>query len=378
VAFSLASLRNAVRLLEQVDRDRQVFGANNHGWTFDAPMTSAELTELEQRVGPLPDEYRALVLEIGASGAGPYYGLLSPDAEDAEEPSQPGHILLAEQGCGGFSVLMLEGPHRGEVWADWTREDGELVPEAPTLFAWYERWLDQALIEWTQNAAPRIALDGPDDPAELEAIALAFDLISPRAPGNSSLLRTLGYLHVRERRFEDARATFDQAAALPRTSDDAEIGDAPAPLRHRDLARMFLTMEAFDEAVKEAERGLAIEKMWHSTRDELRDALERALSGAGRHDEALAVLEARAAESFFTFDLHHRLARERIARGDLAGAGAALERAARFAHILGGETTLEERLAASFEPIIAELHGARRAHEGALLEALVEKIRTAN
>jgi tetratricopeptide (TPR) repeat protein len=258
------------------------------------------------------------------------------------------------------------------VWSDWTREGGTYELEAPSLFAWYSAWLDSALIEWTTRAAPRIAVDGPDDPAELEAIAFAFDLITRRSAGNGDLLRTLGYLHVRERRFEDARATFDQAAALPGE------GDAPAQLRHRDLARMFFAMEAFDESIKEAERGLAIDEMWYSTRDELREILERALGSAGRRDEALAVLEGRAQECYFSFDLHHRLARERIARGDIAGAGAALERAANFTNILGRESTLDERLAGSFEPIIAELHGARRAHEGALLEALVEKIRTAN
>lgn len=375
MAFSLASIRNGVRLLGQVDHARQVFGANQHGWAFGPAMTSGELAGLEERVGPLPDEYRALVLEIGAFGAGPHYGLLAPLSV---ESSRPDVLTIAEQGCGGFSVLLLIGDHRGEVWADWTREGGSYEREATSLFAWYAAWLDRALVEWTTDAAPRIAVDGPDDPAELEAIAVAFDLLARHSAGNANLLRTLGYLHVRERRFEDARATFDQAAALPRDESSDDVSDAPMPLRHRDLARMYFAMEAFDESIKEAERGLAIEEMWYSTRDELREILERSLGNAGRRDEALAVLEARAHERFFSFDLHHRLARERIARGDLAGAGAALERAASFANILGRDSTLDERLAGSFEPIIAELHSGRRAHEGALLEALVEKIRTAN
>ncbi|MGE0399687.1 MAG: hypothetical protein AB7T06_23430 [Kofleriaceae bacterium] len=375
MAFSLASIRNGVALLGQVDHARQVFGANQHGWTFGPAMTSAELAALEARLGPLPDEYRALVLEIGASGAGPHYGLLAPFVV---EPTQPGHLVIAEQGCGGFSVLMLAGPHRGEVWADWTREGGALEPEARSLFAWYEAWLDRALVEWTTRAAPRIAVDGPDDPAELEAIAIAFDVVARLSKTSAAMRRTLGYLHVRERRYEDARATFDQAAAMPQSEQDAGLDDAPAPLRHRDLARMYFAMEAFDESIKEAERGLAFENTWYSTRDELREILERALDAAGRRDEALAVLEARARERFFSFDLHHRLARERIARGDIAGAGAALERAASFENILGRDSTIDERLASSFEPIIAELHAARRAHEGALLEALVERIRNAN
>lgn len=331
-------------------------------------MTGAELTELEQRIGPLPDEYRALVLEIGAAGAGPYYGLLPATAL---APPQPGTLVLADQGGDGLSLLILAGDHRGEVWSDWSVEGRRVFrPEAPSLFAWYQDWLDRALVEWVGLAAPRIAMDGPDDPAELEAVEAAFDLVGRTAQGNAVVSRTLGYLHVRERRWEDARAAFAQA--------EAANGDEPATRRYLDHARMYLVMEAHDESIKEAERGLASEGNWHGTQDELRDVLERALLAVGRRDEALAVLDARAQAQYYSFDLHHRLARERIARGDLSGAGAALERAASFPNILGRESTLEERLAGSFEPIIAELHGARRAHEGALLEALVERIRTAN
>ncbi len=111
---------------------------------------------------------------------------------------------------------------------------------------------------------------------------------------------------------------------------------------------------------------------------ELREVLERVLAAAGRRDEALAVLDERAADSFFSFKHHHRLARERIARGDLAGAGAALERAAGMANILGAGSTHEDRIAASFDPIIAELRAARRESDARTLLALVERIRDAN
>jgi hypothetical protein len=127
-----------------------------------------------------------------------------------------------------------------------------------------------------------------------------------------------------------------------------------------------------------AERGLACEGLWYSTRDELRDTLERAFGAAGRAEEALAVLDLRAAECLFSFKLHHRLARERIARGDLAGAGAALERAAARPNILGTASTIDDRLSASFEPIIRELEGARKHHEVKVLTALAERIRGAN
>ena len=233
-----------------------------------------------------------------------------------------------------------------------------------------EARLDRALLDWADRAAPRIALDGPDDPSELEAISEVFELVAKSSGSNPALLRTLGYLHLRERRYGDAHAVFDAAAAAG--------GDEPIARRHLDRARLELARNARDEAIMHAERGLACEGLWYSTRDELRDALERAFGAAGRADEALAVLDLRAAECMFSFTLHHRLARERIARGDLAGAGAALERAAAMQNILGTASSVDDRLSASFEPIIRELAGARKHHEVKVLTALVERIRGAN
>jgi tetratricopeptide (TPR) repeat protein len=234
-------------------------------------------------------------------------------------------------------------------------------------------WLDQALVRWIVLAAPRIALEGPEGPAELEAMAIGFELVAAAAPGNAELLRTLGYLHLRERRWEDARAAFVSAAELP-----PEVESERGPERHLDLARMYVSMEAFVDAIHEVERGLALAPRWYRTQDALREVHEQALIGAGRRDEALVVLEQRAIACDFSLELHHRLARERIARGDITGAGAALERAASLRSILPGDSSFEQRLSASFEPIIAELHRARRDHEGALLEALVDRIRFAN
>jgi tetratricopeptide (TPR) repeat protein len=229
---------------------------------------------------------------------------------------------------------------------------------------------DLALLEWAERAAPRIALDGPEDPAELEAVSEVFELVERTSPGNPAILRTLGYLHLRERRWDDARAAFEAAAAAG--------GDEPAARRHLDRARLELTRGAYDEAIHHAELGLACEELWYSTRDDLRDTLERALGAAGRANDALAVLDQRAADCGFSFELHHRLARERIARGDVAGAGAVLERAAAMPGILGTSSTSEQRLSASFEPIIAELDGGRRPAEARELETLLQRIRDAN
>jgi hypothetical protein len=361
----LATIRAKVALLAAVDRDRQVFGAATHDFTFGPPLSETELAGLEAPCGSMPTAFRKLLVQLGASGAGPYYGLVPPHAEP--HPELGAAVVLCEQGCGGRSLLALPS---GAVWSDWTREGGTLEPEAPDVLTWYEQWLDRALIEWAERAAPRLAIDGPEDPAELEAVMEAFEPLLRAAPGNPQLQRTLGYLHLREKRFADAAAAFDEAAKAG--------GDEPDARRYLDHARLALVRGTYDGAIERAEKGLACEGLWYSTRDELRDVLERALGAAGRADEALAVLDGRAAECFFSFSLHHRLARERLARGDVAGAGAALERAAAMPNILGPGASSDERLAASFEPIIRELEGARRPAEAELLAALADRIRNAN
>ena len=361
----LARVRAKVALLAAVDTDRQVFGADTHDFTFAPPLSDTELAALEAPCGPMPAEFRALLADLGGSGAGPYYGLVPPHAEP--HATLGAIVPLADQGCGGRSVLALPG---GEVWSDWTAEGGTLDPEAPDILDWYEHWLDRALIEWVERVAPRIVLDGFEDPAELEAITEVFEPLVRAAPGNANLLRTLGYLHAREFRWDDATASFETAAKAG--------GDEPDARRHLDRARLDLVRGNFSESIARAEAGLACKGLWYSTRDELRDTLERALGGAGRSDEALAVLDTRAAECFFSFSLHHRLARERLARGDVSGAGAALERAASMTNICGAGASSDERLAASFDPIIGELQGARKLVEAEQLAALVDRIKNAN
>lgn len=233
-----------------------------------------------------------------------------------------------------------------------------------------EAEVDRALFAWAERAAPRIALEGPEDPAELEAISVVFEMVARSAGSDPGRLRTLGYLHLRERRYADAHAVFSAASMT---------GGAEAPaLHYLDRARLELTRGSPDEAILHAERGLARAELSYGTRDELRDVLERALHAAGRGEEALAVLDLRAAECAVGLALHHRLARERLARGDIGGAGAVLERAAAMPGILGAPADIDDRLAASFEPIIRELAGARKQHEVKVLTALVERIRGAN
>ncbi len=430
----LAELRSRIALLAVIDRSHQVFGADAHRYELAEPLTRDELAGLERALGvALPEDVRAFLLHVGASGAGPYYGLMrlgqSPphsaadeesldadldddyaddddapqhvwdaadldedehdeeeddggDDEDEDEPddeagrmSLAGTLALADQGCGMTSLLYVQGPHRGEVWAD-TSGRGHLVAESPSFLAWYEGWLERALVEWAERAAPRIALEGPDAAEELEALSIVFDLLSRRARPSADDLSTLGYLHLRERRYGDADAAFVAASTGPSTSDLSEAERAAR--LHRDRARLEYVRGNHLRAVDLANTGLHLGHIWYSTTEELRGVLEDALHAAGRVDDALAILDQRASESYFDFGLHHRLANERLARGDVTGASAALERAAHMTNIAGPGATFEDRVARSFGPIIESLRAGGRLRDADALQNRVELLLHAN
>ncbi len=229
-----------------------------------------------------------------------------------------------------------------------------------------------AALAWLVIAAPRIAQHGPNSPRELEAVAEWFELAERAAltdPGQYA--RTLGYLHARERRWDDARAAF--AAARDAGGDDS-MGRYIL-----DTARVLLLWEQFDEAAAFAERGLAMSEVAEGTRAELFDVREDALVSAGRADDALALLRQRATHAGAGLEPRLRLAREQAARSDIAAAIATLEYAASFPRTVGGVAQLlEVRVAAVFDPIIAELRAAGRTDDADEMQAHADRLRNLN
>jgi uncharacterized protein (TIGR02996 family) len=199
-ATDLDRIRAKIDRLRAADPDRHLFGArwNNHGhdYQLDATLSECELIDFELRHGlTLPAEYRAFLLRVGNGRVGPHYGLipLDPTAERPELPkpfgvtpaeadaiaaavraaretknwkavpkfrrewSRRGYMELADIGCGNSAVLVVNGPMRGEVWAegDWfvPHRDRAGFPEG--FLAWYEKWLDlaPAEIEWRASRA---------------------------------------------------------------------------------------------------------------------------------------------------------------------------------------------------------------------------------
>jgi hypothetical protein len=169
----------------------------------------------------LPDEYRSFLLHVGRGGAGPAYGLFrllhvdgrwqwddgGADLTDLETLAQPfahteafnpadelparpdgddydsleafneaddaywelhdqvlyrreysiGLLYLCHLGCALHEALVVSGPLRGRMWADYTADGRGFQPlvdsdGTPLGFArWYRRWLDQAEAKASQG-----------------------------------------------------------------------------------------------------------------------------------------------------------------------------------------------------------------------------------
>lgn len=366
----LSTLKQRIALLSEIDTDRQVFGASTHNYVLAPPLSEAELVSLEAALGTLfPDEVRMFLRELGSGGAGPHYGLRTLNERVKNQ------VIAADQGCGMSSMLVLEGHRRGEIWID--TGDEHQLPESADFLAWYETWIDNALIEWAERAAPRLAIDGPETPAELEGAMLAFEILSAIEHPTVSQATALGYLHLRERRYADADAAFVRASKAPEPASDLLPSERQARL-HRDRANIAYVQDDPATAIDQARAGLAIHKIWFSTADELREILERALHASGDADQALLVLEERAAQAYFDFALHHRLATEHLARNDVPAAIAALERAAHMPNIGGPGSTPETRVRDAFGPIVVALRTGGRLREADALTQRADLLLNAN
>lgn len=380
----LNNLSNRIGLLASVDVGLDIFGASTHGYAFAGP---ADPAPVEDTFGPLPASYRAFVAAFGVRGAGPYYGRLPPAPpttirgvadprapfphdralDDASECSLDGTLVLADQGCGGRSLLVLSGPHAGEVWSDWSEAGGGLGPEAVDVVAWYERWLDGAALEWLEYHAARLGTTSQRDANEDDAIGVWMPLVVDAARDYPDPhARTLGYLHLRAQRWSDAVQAFDAAAAVGR--------DEPAARRALDLARVARARGELDRAIDEARAGLSCTPLWGSTENSLHDLIEDTALAAGRHDEAIASMRARADDETGSMSRVHRLARALLSRGDTEGARAALAAAVdRVDHIDGEPSTRATRIIAAFAQIEGELRQANRIAEAEVLGAWVER-----
>lgn len=177
-------------ITEKLDRLRArgctAFGASGHRMKLKKPMSEAKLARFEARHGiTLPPAYRAFLLHVAKSGAGPYYGLRHPKrwaefvewvADDVpddwlarpsplvpgpnplppwpdDDPMPPealamyqGVMTLGTRGCTYMMGLVITGACRGRVvYLDADHHEPPYVVRDADFLAWYARWLDEQL-----------------------------------------------------------------------------------------------------------------------------------------------------------------------------------------------------------------------------------------
>jgi hypothetical protein len=164
LSATIERLSNKLELLQKADRKLEVFGAGKpYGHEYRLCQAStADLEAIEKKAGqPLPEEYRAWVMQVGF-GAGPYYGLLSPakiplphdvvtlmersEAHGGDLPSvkylttadvrgiadkwsqagraehgiscdsDEGLLPITDEGCGGYSCIAVSGELVGRMF----------------------------------------------------------------------------------------------------------------------------------------------------------------------------------------------------------------------------------------------------------------------
>ncbi len=147
---------------------------------FDLPVSvsAVEAFERNNRV-ELPEAYRWFVTHVVSGGPGPANGLLpfrhsavdgrfaepwiDPVAWNANESGDgglyDGVLPVADLGCGSLAVLVLNGPHAGEVWNDFTAGSEGFERAATDFITWYSDWLD-AELHRAPSAGTANELDG--------------------------------------------------------------------------------------------------------------------------------------------------------------------------------------------------------------------------
>lgn len=157
-------MREAVQALATADPALRRFGASHHRYALAPPLTIAELTRLEARLGlpgvTIPEDLRGFAAEVGSGGAGPGYGLVPLDRAAAYVVAAPASapwtraLPLAHLGCGYAAVAVLDGGARGEIWID-ARAIGVTSPMNPTFTAFYLDWIDRlAHARWPEPYVP--------------------------------------------------------------------------------------------------------------------------------------------------------------------------------------------------------------------------------
>lgn len=257
-----------LRLRAAAEGTASVFGSSAHAWRLGAPLDPSELAALEKRLGTaLPDEARAFFGGVTRGPMGPHHGFV-PLKRSAE---RPGDLVLADEGCGARSVLVLTGPKRGRV----VSVRGARRTEAAAGFlAWVEAWLDGAWLEWAEGRL----FDAVRGGAPAEVLAEVRGALGRTAPATERWHAVSLVVAAADRDVE--RALDHAAEASARFFDVNADRRDPRHLAHEESerrarlalhrARVFLLAGDPATAAREATLALHEPGAWVSTRDAAR------------------------------------------------------------------------------------------------------------
>lgn len=189
-------IKEKLPLAKAADPNLKVFGAIEHKYEMHAPATVEQVQALEERLGvPLPECYKAFILEVGNGGdayldeaAGPHYGIYplggrietfveiaylkndciiypgmtkeywqsvmarmeADEVPDEEYEMEIGRIFggilpIGNQGCSLLHGIILNGPHKGVVVNLSEDKYQPIFTFEKNFLDWYERWLDEVI-----------------------------------------------------------------------------------------------------------------------------------------------------------------------------------------------------------------------------------------
>lgn len=287
----------AVRALQRADRTHQVFGASTHRYQVAPPLSEDALASIERERGVrFPTELRTYLTTYSSGGVGPYYGLVplteadamlvdhmgaealgawgAPFSGAAEVERYDGCVFASMQGCGHFSVIVLDGPHAGEVWSE-GEGGGQLAVESRSFLDWMRDWAERALVDWAIGAIPRAFDAGRSAIVAEDAFALAKDALSRASEAKEAdAARALGLGLALANDLEGA----ERLLALAASSETQE----PAARAALDRARIAKARGRWVDVESHAREALGVAGIWASTKHLARCVLVEALERTGQ------------------------------------------------------------------------------------------------
>lgn len=300
---TLTDLFGRLCALAKADRRRALFGASQHEW-FLGEVEPDELAAVEAVTGPLPAAWRAWISEVAGVGAGPFYGVQPlPTGDDVAALGQPfepeapegepltGCLTLSDHGCGYQDVLVLNGPHRGEVWVDFREAGGPVVAWYSSIEAWLGAWLTYGEAEWGIN----YLIDGSAS-SETPAAFLAQvgrSLAAVAADGKDPILAQypLPRDKVHQALARMALTAGDVLAAEAAFAAAAAVSREPEAVRAVGRCAIAQHLEEYDAWLTAADEGLAIRNLYWSQQKFLLGERANALEALAMWDEAVAARE---------------------------------------------------------------------------------------